>query len=78
MINHKALEFIFIMMAQNIKDNGNKTNSTEGENKYGLIMLFIKDNISLGKKMELGISNGQMVHNILENLLKIILMVKVL
>lgn len=52
MTKHKDLEFMFIQMEQNIKDNGKMINSMEQANNFGKMAQNTKDNIKRVKNKE--------------------------
>jgi hypothetical protein len=62
---------MFIWMELNILDNGKMIDKMEREKKYGLMVLVIRANIKMEKKMVEVFLNGLMVQSMLENFFKI-------
>jgi len=68
MIKHMAMENICIWMVQPIRVFGMKIGNMEKELRHGLMERNMRELIFRVKSMAQVISNGQMVHTIMENL----------
>ena len=76
MIKHMAMDFIFIMMAQNMKDSGLMINNMEMALKYDQMGLNIKENMKTDLNMEEENLNGLIIALMKEIFVKIIYMAK--
>jgi hypothetical protein len=68
MIEHRVLVYITMLIKQNMKDNGMKTNNMDKELKHGLMELCIQAVIEMVKKKDKVSLDGVMVLNIMANL----------
>lgn len=69
-IENNLRENMFIWMELNILDNGKMIDKMEKDKKYGLMVIVIKANIKMEKKMVEEFLNGLKVRSMLENFFK--------
>ena len=69
-IENNSRENLYIWMELNILDNGKMIDKMEKDKKYGLMVIVIKANIKMEKKMVEEFLNGLKVRSMLENFFK--------
>ena len=62
-----VMEFISIPVVVNMKEIGKMIFSMDSVEKFGKTVLFIRVNTFKVKSRDLGLTSGQMAHNILDN-----------
>ena len=67
LIRLMGMEYIYIIMDQNIQDTGRTIFRVEKARKYGMIILFMKGVIWMARNVEKGNSCGMISHVMKEN-----------